>query len=93
VSVLGTIGGMIASCTFSLPPPPVPSNIAVHADANSIPKDPSHQNGWDYNGGCTATQTTPCSIQVYGDWCTKIMAKQFMNVQALYGCPGEPPVP
>jgi len=93
VTVLQTIQGMVASCTFTIPPPPVPTNVAVHADANSIPKDTSHTNGWDYNGTCTATQTTPCSIQVYGSWCDRIKAKEFKNVEALYGCPGEPPVP
>lgn len=92
VAVLGTIQGMVASCQFSLtPPPPAPTNIAVHADANSIPKDTGHTNGWDYNGTCTSSQ--PCSIQLYGSWCDRVMAKEFQNVQALYGCPDGPPVP
>ena len=92
--VLDTIQGMVASCVFPLaPPPPAPNNIAVHADANSIPKDTTNKNGWNYVGTCSSTQTTPCSIQVYGSWCDRIMAKEFQDVQALYGCPNGPPVP
>src|SRR5206468_1614417 len=93
VGVLNTIQGMVASCVFPLAPPPAPNNIAVHADANSIPKDPTNMNGWNYVGTCSATQTTPCSIQVYGSWCDRVLAKEFQQVQALYGCPNGPPVP
>jgi hypothetical protein len=94
VGVLNTIQGMVASCVFPLnPPPPEPSNIAVHADGATIPKDTTHANGWDYVGTCSATQTTPCSIQLYGSYCDKVLAKAYQNVQALYGCPNGPPVP
>jgi hypothetical protein len=94
VGVLNTIQGMVASCVFPLaPPPPAPDNIAVHADANSIPKDTTHANGWDYVGTCSSAQTTPCQIQVYGSWCDRVLAKEFTDVQALYGCPNGPPVP
>jgi hypothetical protein len=94
VGVLNTIQGMVASCVFPLSPaPPDPTNIAVHADGMTIPKDTSNMNGWNYVGTCSATQTTPCSIQLFGSWCDGVTSKKYQNVEALYGCPGGPPVP
>jgi hypothetical protein len=82
VSVLGTIGGQIASCTFALGQvPPDPSNIAVNADGKRVPKDTTHMNGWDYGTGMR-------SVELFGTWCDQIKSKAIKNVQAIFGCPG-----
>ncbi|HEY2899028.1 MAG TPA: vWA domain-containing protein [Polyangia bacterium] len=81
VSALGTIGSMIASCTFGLAnPPPDPANVAVNASGMRIPRDPGHLNGWDYGTGQT-------SIQLYGSWCDDAKAGKLSDVQAIFGCP------
>jgi hypothetical protein len=85
VNVLKTIGGMIASCSFGLgTAPPDPTNIGVYANGNvsmKIPKDVTHQNGWDYGAGMK-------SIVLYGPACDAVKAGTTKTVQAAYGCPG-----
>ncbi|MEA2700702.1 MAG: hypothetical protein QOI66_4973 [Myxococcales bacterium] len=82
VSVLGTIGGLIDSCSFNLGSvPPDPSNVAVTADGTKVPADPTHRNGWDYAAGQTA-------VQLYGSWCDASRAGQVKDIKATYGCPG-----
>ena len=85
VSVLKTIGGMIASCSFGLGSvPPDPTNVGVYANGNTamkIPKDVTHANGWDYGAGMK-------SIVLYGAACDAVKAKTTMTIQAIYGCPG-----
>jgi hypothetical protein len=85
VTVLGTIGDMIASCSFGLgQPPPVPNNVGVYGNGQAsmkIPQDTTHMNGWDYGAGMT-------SIVLYGSACDKVKNKTYQTVQAIYGCPG-----
>jgi von Willebrand factor type A domain len=83
VTVLGTIGGMIGSCSFGLgTAPPDPNNIAVTANGMKIPKDTAHTNGWDYGAGQT-------SIQLFGQPCNDAKAGKLQDVQAIFGCPGK----
>jgi hypothetical protein len=85
VSVLKTIGGMIASCSFGLgTPPPDPTNVGVYANGNTnmkIAHDPTHVNGWDYGAGMK-------SIVLYGAACDNIKNMTTKTIQAIYGCPG-----
>jgi hypothetical protein len=85
VSVLQTIGGMIASCSFALgSPPPDPTNVGVYANNNvsmKIPKDVTHQNGWDYGTGMK-------SVILYGPACDAVKNMTTKTIQAAYGCPG-----
>ena len=85
VTVLGTIGGQITSCSFALgQAPPDPNNIGVYGDGKpteKIAKDPSHTNGWDYGAGMK-------SIVLYGGACDNIKNKVYKTVQAIFGCPG-----
>jgi hypothetical protein len=58
-------------CTFMLPPrgPNYDSaHIAVSDGSAAIPKDTSHQNGWDY------VDPTQTQIQIWGPTCDAIMA-------------------
>jgi hypothetical protein len=85
VSVLKTIGGMIASCSFGLGSvPPDPTNIGVYANGNTnmkIPKDVTHVNGWDYGAGMK-------SIVLYGAACDAVKNMTTKTIQAIFGCPG-----
>jgi hypothetical protein len=81
-TVLGTIGGMIGSCSFGLgTAPPDPTNIAVTSSGNKIPQDTTHMNGWDYGTGQT-------SVQLFGKWCDDAKAGKLTDVKAIFGCPG-----
>jgi von Willebrand factor type A domain-containing protein len=85
VSVLGTIGGQIASCTFSLGKvPPDPTNIGVYAmSASGTTKlAESATNGWQYGAGMT-------SIELTGAACDAVKSKTTTDVQAIFGCPGQ----
>jgi hypothetical protein len=86
VTVLGTIGGMVGSCSFGLgTKPPNPDNVTVAADGIVVPRDPTHANGWDYGTGGT-------SIQLFGKPCDDARAGKLKDVKAVFGCP-EPIVP
>jgi hypothetical protein len=82
VAALGKIGGQIGSCSFGLSMvPPDPTNVAVEADGNRVPQDPTHTNGWDYGTGMR-------SIQLFGTYCDQAKAALIKNVRAIFGCPG-----
>jgi hypothetical protein len=82
VSVLGTIGGMIGSCSFALGvQPPDPNNISVVADGARVPQDLTHTEGWDYGTG-------QMSLQLFGHWCDDAKAGTLKDVEAIFGCPG-----
>ena len=82
VGVLDTIGGMIGSCSFGLGTvPPVPENIAVLANGVKIPRDITHNDGWDYGTG-------QMSVQLFGHWCDDAKAGSLKDAEAIFGCPG-----
>jgi hypothetical protein len=84
VSVLQTIVGSVASCTFNLGQPPnaYTSNMAidVFGDGTKIPKDPSMVDGWSYVSGGTD------QIQIYGPTCDAILSGAIQDVTVTYAC-------
>jgi hypothetical protein len=83
VGILDTIAGQLASCTFSLdPPPPVPENIAVEVDGKRVAQDTTQQNGWSYGPGNR-------SLQIFGPVCDQLKSGAKKTVQIIYGCPGQ----
>jgi hypothetical protein len=88
-TALQTITGEVASCVFTLmPPPPVPDNIAVDFSGQRTVRDPNRQNGWEY------TSADHTSLEVYGSWCERIKKEAMNQVEIKYGCPNQPiPVP
>lgn len=88
-SALQSITGVLASCIFTLePPPPVPDNIAVDFSGQRTPRDPNRLNGWEY------TSADFTSLQVYGTWCERIKTEASNKVEIKYGCPNQPiPLP
>src|SRR5947207_10741481 len=79
VAALKAIGTQVVSCSFTIPPPPDPSNIAVDADGKRVPKDPT--NGWEYGPNMT-------SIVLNGSWCTGLQNATITNVQTIFACAG-----
>jgi hypothetical protein len=84
VSVLQTLVGVAATCTFTVPNPPNADtdrgHIGVIVNGTELPQDPSHTNGWDY------TSTGMTAVQVYGPQCTAIMNGQTTDVQIVFKC-------
>jgi hypothetical protein len=82
-TVLQTIVGSVASCTFNLGTAPnsFTSNMAidVFGDGTKIPKDPTMTDGWNYIG-------TGDQIQVYGPTCDKILSGAIKEVTVTYQC-------
>lgn len=68
-AALGAISDSVAKCTYLTPSAPTdPNAISVEIDGKSIPRDPSHTNGWDwvdqafgtlafFGGACAAAST------------------------------------
>jgi hypothetical protein len=81
VTSLKVITGQIPNCLFPLSKtPPVPENIAVKVSGTKAPRDPSHQDGWDYTGPDFS------AVAVYGSWCQMIQTSAADMVQIIYGC-------
>jgi hypothetical protein len=78
---LTTITGAIASCNFALQTAPSsPDLVSIEANGMTIPRDPSHMNGWDYGTG-------NMSIIFYGAPCDALKSGKITDVKAIYGCP------
>jgi len=81
LNALMMIAGQIVSCTFPLQAvPPDPNNVTVTANGQTVPRDPSHMNGWDFGGG-------NMSIIFYGTWCDNLRNGSISDVRAILGCP------
>jgi hypothetical protein len=76
-------GGIIVpSCTFQLASlPPDPMAVTVKINGVAVPRDPAHQNGWDYHPNAM-------TITFFGSYCSQIMMGSTTNVDFIYGCPG-----
>jgi hypothetical protein len=82
VAAMSAIAGQVVSCSLRLNAAlPSPADTAVDADGMRVPRDPTHQNGWDYGDGNT-------SVQVYGSWCDRLKDGTIKNVDITFGCPG-----
>ena len=76
-AALQAISSQVVSCTFQIPVPPDPNNIAVDADGVRVPKDPT--DGWSYGPNMT-------SIVLNGTWCTKLQSGTVQAVEASFAC-------
>ena len=84
VSVLQTLVGVAATCTFTVPEPPNNdtdrAHIGVVVNGTEIKRDPNHANGWDY------TSTGMTAVQIYGSACTGIMNGSVTDVKIVFKC-------
>jgi hypothetical protein len=84
-AVLATIAGKVASCSFQLQGvPPDPSKLYVFFDKIGVPRDPTHQSGWDYD-----PQTN--TITFYGQDCQNLKDGKIGKVDVVFGC-NQPPL-
>jgi hypothetical protein len=84
-AALASIAGKIANCSFALQGvPPDPDKLFAFFDKVGIPRDPTHQAGWDYD---PATNT----ITFYGQDCQDLKDGKVGKVDVVFGC-NQPPL-
>jgi Mg-chelatase subunit ChlD len=72
----------VPPCTFDLGVVPEdPDKIAVFFDDVAVPRDPAHQNGWDYD-------PVTNQITIYGMDCDRLQSGSVTEVRVDYGCGG-----
>jgi Mg-chelatase subunit ChlD len=78
---LSSISKLMGSCSFkSDSPPPDVKNVAVYVNGAKVDQDAS--NGWTFGAG---TQ----EVVLTGDYCAKMSTGDEVDVQILFGCPGQ----
>ena len=79
-SALDGIAGAVTGCTFHLvQTPDTPDDLNVFLENNPVPRDPTHQNGWDYD---------PATNQVtfYGAPCDELQKAQGADIDIVFAC-------
>jgi hypothetical protein len=77
---LAAIAQKAFGCVFTLEQvPELLDKIYVFFDDKEVPKDPTHQNGWDYD---PATN----KLTIYGQACKDLQAGKITDVDIVYGC-------
>lgn len=84
VDAFAEIAGSVLSCTFVLDMvPPNHDELYVYINGNKVPRDPIHQDGWDYE-----PQTN--QISFYGPPCSLLQSGQAKDLEIIFGCPEAP---
>lgn len=84
-AALDIIADATIGCKFVLTEtPPDSDQIYVFFDKVSVPRDPTHMNGWDYD---PATNT----VEFFGPSCDALKAGTVTDVAVVFGC-NKPPV-
>jgi len=85
VDALSSISNLVGSCSFkSNQAPPDRNSVAVYVNGQLVAQDAS--NGWTF--GADAQEIT-----LTGDACAQISKGDQVDVQILFGCPGQPSFP
>ncbi len=86
VAALQAIAGDVSkTCVFNLePPPPAPDFIAVKLAGETISRDPSSANGWEY------TNANHTALEIFGAACDTLRQSSDA-VEIVYGCLGVVP--
>lgn len=75
-----TIAQSTISCDFVLASdPPNPDEIYAFFDDQSVPRDPTHTSGWDYD---PATRT----VTFYGTSCDTLRSQPATDIDIVFGC-------
>jgi Mg-chelatase subunit ChlD len=78
---LSSITKLVGSCSFKADqPPPDPNNVAVYVNKQKLAQDAD--NGWTFGAN-------PQEIVLTGDNCTQMSSGNQVDVQILFGCPGQ----
>ncbi len=85
-TALGDIADLVIGCDFALTDPPedIAGLYAFFNNLTSVPRDPGHLNGWDYD---PATMT----LTFYGGFCDQLSSGAVTDVDIVYGCAGPTP--
>jgi hypothetical protein len=73
------IGAAVLSCTYTLAGSPDEASMFVRFDGADVMRDPTHQNGWDYDG---ATNT----LTFYGAACNSLRGGDVTDLVVGSGC-------
>ncbi len=81
-ALLAIAGGIIPpTCSFAITEtPPDPDLVTVSIDGTAVPRDASHNNGWDYHPDAS-------TITFFGSACDLIQGGD-VSVSFIFGCPG-----
>ncbi len=81
-ALLAIAGGIVVpTCSFTVTEtPPDPDLVTVTIEGTPIPRDPGHNNGWDYHPDAN-------TITFFGDACDAVQEGQ-TSVSFVFGCPG-----
>ena len=85
LAALGTLAVQATSCSFALPSAVAwPDNVAVLLSENRIPKDTSHQDGWDFGDSGS-------SVVLFGKPCDDARSLSGgATLQFVTACPARP---
>jgi hypothetical protein len=80
-AALQSIAVSVISCSIPLEEAPdLPDLVRVYMDGGTVPRDTSHQNGWDY------TDSGHLEIMLYGAACEALQDGQVHDVTATFAC-------
>jgi hypothetical protein len=77
-SLLTSLSASLVSCTFGLPAG-FDELTGLTIDGVGVPHDPTHVNGWDYDG--------VGGIRLYGGFCDTLQTGGVADVEATFVCP------
>jgi hypothetical protein len=80
VNAINTIAGQIVTCSFPLQSAPqYPEYVSMEIDTFSVPRDPTHSDGWDFGPNNE-------SVQFFGSYCNRLQTTNVQQVKAIFGC-------
>jgi hypothetical protein len=81
MTALQTIAVGLISCEIQLEEPPdLPDLVRIYMDGHQVPRDTTHQNGWDY------TDASHTTIMLYGDACDTLQDGDVHTLTATFAC-------
>lgn len=81
VAALEAIAVSVISCRITLQAAPdLPNGVLVYIDGHQVPRDTTHQNGWDY------TDEAMTTIELYGQSCETLQDGGEHVVTATFAC-------
>jgi hypothetical protein len=80
-AALSAIAGSVISCAIQLDETPkYPDKVKVYMDGQEIPRDTTHQNGWDY------TDASLTRIELFGPACDTLQDGKQHDLTATFAC-------
>lgn len=86
---LDEITGSVATCQYELDCADIPdtSMVNFYFDGAVVPRNTSHDSGWDWSDPCESTSDARGAIEFYGSHCDAIMNGEVGTISAAFGCP------